>query len=146
MEKRKFSSSICVKNNAKTTQKIELFPSEQWQDGPAGCYRVRINRKWHHTPEGKVYCTPATVMHLVTSLALDTLPQLPEAPIIPCRSRVSAPNGKVLDGVPLYDATYTTTPPFRGYDGDFYVGVYLYGQGVQMVRASELVLKSKANH
>ena len=139
-EKRQPSKTICVKNNAKIEQKIELFRAEQWQDGPVGCYRVRVNRKWHQPADGRLYCTEAAVLRLVGELSLGHAPALPDMPDIPRGSRVSVPNGIVVDGEQRYDGTFTSTPPIRGYGGEWYVGVLLPGQGFHFVRADTVVV------
>lgn len=53
-EKRKPVFTMLLRKESKKTNKIELFPSELWEDGkrtnwenPANRYRLRVNGKWN---------------------------------------------------------------------------------------------------
>lgn len=147
-EKRKAESTLCVKIDAKTVAKIELFPASQWQESTqagaafAGRYRLRINRRWHDTPEGgPLYLDMHQIMALAATCAAGgALPDLEPAPDLPRHTRVSVPNGRYLAGKAQYDGTRTGTEPLRGHDGRWYVSVLLYGKGNVMVPVDTLLI------
>ncbi len=149
-EKRKFSSSICVKVNAKTTAKIELFPAEQWAKTAqeitafAGRFRLRINRRWHDLPEGAMALLDSQQIGiLVASLAAGGhLTEPPAAPDLPRGTSVRIPTRK-LAGVQQYEISRTHTEPMRGHDGRFYVNVVLFKEGSIMVPVDTLRRYSK---
>jgi len=142
-EKRIFSSSICVKTSATTLSKLELFPAEQWDDGPAGCYRVRENRRWIDLPEGgRCFLTPKQLSELVVERLTGARPAfVSEKPDLPKGTPVRVPNKKVIDGRPLYDITKTVSDPIRLFDGRWHVAVLLYGKGIVFVPADGLECK-----
>jgi hypothetical protein len=128
-EKRKHSSSICVKIDAKTLFKIELFPAEQWAETaqapetPAERFRLRINRRWHDVPGGgHVYLDAAQIAALAASLAAGQETAIAPEPDIPhgasvyftyeYRGETRAARGR------------TGTTPIRGHDGQVYIGVH----------------------
>ena len=125
MEKRKFTKSVCVKNNAKTSYKIEFFPAEQWEDGLAGCFRLRVNGKWILN-DGRVYSDYRSCCEIVADYALGEEPELEPTPLLPRGTRVSIPIGKNGDGSFIYSCGFTSTEPIRGYDGTFYVACCSY--------------------
>lgn len=140
-EKRKFSKVFCVKNNAKTSYKIEVFPAEQWENGVVGQYRLRINRKWSEPPEANSYYTQAMIFEILQNLSFGSCQTLADAPNLPCGSRVKVTTEKIatdLGEVRMCACTFTSTPPIRGYDGNFYVGVLLLGKGVAFVPVEDI--------
>ena len=140
-EKRKFESVICVKIGAKTSFKIELFPAEQWVESAQGRYRLRINRRWHDGADGKpAYLDMVQVAALVGSLAKGGDLELPQKPDLPAKTRVSAPNGNIIGGKMQYDGCWTSTEPILGYDGVWYVVVFLYGKGDVLMPVHDLII------
>lgn len=149
-EKRKFSSSICVKIDAKTLFKIELFPAEQWAESAQAaedlseCYRLRVNRRWHDEPDGRhVYLDVVQVAALAAALAAGQDIALPPEPVLPRGSAVSAYIRRTADGAREPVGTHTVTEPFRGYDGRWYVGVISYGKGTLMVPVEDVKIKGR---
>lgn len=139
-EKRNFCSVICVKTSAKSTVKIELFPSEQWEDGETGRYRLRIDRKWHDHPDGgNAYLDLVQIGTLAASLAVGMPQALAPEPDLPSGSSVSVPNGRILCGQVQRDVTRTTTPPILAYDGRWYAGVLMWRRGTVMKPVDELI-------
>lgn len=140
-EKRKFDLVICVKINAKAAFKIELFDASQWSESAQGRYRLRINRRWHNAPDGKhIYLDMVQVVALVGSLAQGKGLSLDPAPNIPRGTPVSVANGGSHCGIAWRDVTHTATPTIQGYDGRWYVGVVVYGQGCVFVPVSDLII------
>ena len=146
-EKRKFESVICVKIGAKTAFKIELFPAEQWQESAQGRYRLRINRCWHDLPGGgPCYLDMMQVLGMLGELLQGRPLELPARPHLPCKSRVSVPNGRFLDGQPLYDSSWTYTEPILDYSGQWVVAVFIYGQGTVVMPVDSLIVREFAPH
>lgn len=50
-EQRKKKASFCLKNGAKSI-KVEFFDAEDWEDGPRGCVRVRVDGRWLDASDG----------------------------------------------------------------------------------------------
>ena len=139
MEKRKFTKSVCVKNNAKTSCKIEFFPAEQWEDGSAGCFRLRVNRKWLTASNGKMYHDYEACCRIITQYTLGQVPSFEPTPHLPRGTRVSLPVGKNSDGSTIYSGAFTATEPIRGYDGSFYVACHSF-HGTCFYSVSSLVI------
>jgi hypothetical protein len=133
-ECRKFTHAICVKTDAKTEAKFELFPAEQW-GGPAGCYRVRRNRSWLNTDQGTHLFMPLRVLGevIVGAVAGEeielTEPCLPKGSLVRVRRDPDDPCS--------YQRVHTKTEPWRGWDGNWYVQVRLYGRGDVMVTTDQ---------
>ena len=140
-EKRKFDFSICVKIDAKTAFKVELFDAAQWQKAEQGRYRCRVSGRWHDLPDGKpAYLDMRQALELVEALTRGGDLRLDPEPDIPIATAVSVPNGEVIGGVVMRDITRVTTPPVRGYDGRWYVGVLLYGRGTVIFPTTDLII------
>ena len=135
-DNRIFSGSISVRIGTKRT-KIDLSPAEV-HGGEDGFYRVRIGRKWHDKPGGgMLFLDRAGLAELVASMALEEMPEIPlQAPHLPIRTRVSV---KLRQGIDcFFEQTWTSTPPIRGFDGQFYVGVMTYSQGFVFVPVEDV--------
>lgn len=125
---KQFCGSIGVRFDTKRT-KIELAPAEN-HGGPAGCYRVRIDRRWYDRADGQhLYLSAAEVTALAVELATggETAPVV--APDMPVKSRVRVPRG--IPGVSPVWVGYTATEPILAADGRWFVAVSMYG-GVEM--------------
>lgn len=109
----------------KARTKIDLSPAEE-HGGEDGYYRVRIGRRWHNGPDGEMlFLDRSGLADLVASIAFEEVAEIPAAPPdLPMRSRVSVTIWK--GGQPHFESTWTDTPPIRGFDGQFYVGVLTY--------------------
>lgn len=141
MDNRKFCATICVKSGT-TRARLELADAAR-HGGPAGRYRVRIDRRWHDQPDGAdAWLDPTDVGTLVAALlAGSSVPDaVPPRPDLPRGTRVSAPNGRESGGLPMRDSTRTATEPVLGYDGQWMVGVILCGHGVVLVPVEELTV------
>ena len=146
-EKRKFETVICVKNGARTTFKLELFPAGQWEKSAQGRFRCRINRRWHDLAEGgPAYLDMQQVGGLVATLAKSGKVPLPApAPDLPRSSRVSVPNGHVVGGQVMYDGALTTSDVILGYDGRWYVQVLSLDRGHTFVLVNDLIINTRWN-
>lgn len=126
-EKRKKNASFCLKIGAKSV-KVELFDATQWDDGTAGCVRIRIDGRWHDGLAGEsIYLQPAGVADLVGKLlsGLD-LPAPQQKPVVRKGQRISLPvGGYVEDGVEYIGGTESGSIWFEqvllGHDGRYYV-------------------------
>lgn len=131
-DNRKFTASVCVKSGT-TRARIELADAAR-HGGPAGRYRVRVDRRWHCQGDGAAaWLSAADVGALVASLLESGETPEDAPPVLPRGSCVSVPNGRDIAGQPLRDITRTATEPVRGYDGRWLVGVVLMGRGTVMV-------------
>jgi hypothetical protein len=113
---------------------MELFPSEQWDDGKPGLYRLRIDRKWH---DGS-YIDVQQISAIASTIAVGESPVIAPEPDLPVGTSVSVANGRKLGDVAQRDVTRTTTPPILAYDGRWYVGVLLWGRGTALIPVDEL--------
>ena len=137
-EKRQFTHSICVKIGAKTVAKIECFPAEQWQ-GKIGSFRLRCNRRWMDAPDGQpLYLEPARIGDMVASTAFGSAQPCPR-PLLRRGDWVRVPTN-VLAGQPLYQKSRALTEPIQGVDGQWYVAVSVFGQGIFMAPVQSLVI------
>ena len=129
-EQRTFTHSVCVKTNAKTDVKFELFPAEQWGGRP-GTFRVRRNRCWLEGAGGQhLFLEPDRIGVLVADAVAgqeaDTRePALPKGSLVRVR--------RDADDACSYQRVYTKTDPWRGWDGRWYVLVHLCMRGDAMV-------------
>ncbi len=144
-EKRKFERVICVKSDAKTAYKIELFCATQWSKSAQGRYRLRINRRWHNAHDGApVYLDMAQVGALVAGMAGGKILSAPPgAPNLPRSSSVSVPNGNVIGGQVMYDLVHTLSDPIRAHDGRWYVLVQVWGRGPRFAAVDTLVIRTR---
>jgi|UPI000045C634 hypothetical protein len=141
-EHRKFTHAICVKTDAKTEAKYELFPAEQW-DGPAGCFRIRYNRCWLDKVMGTArYMPPKQLGALIASAITGEPFDMPE-PTLPKGTLVRV---RRVPADPLTcQRVFTKTDPWRGWDGRWYVQVRIYGRGDVMmpVEQCEVILNKE---
>jgi hypothetical protein len=130
--------SVLLKKEGKTKSKIELFfPLEMGER-----YRVRVNGRWHQ-PGRDSHVSPREVDDLIAAeLGEITRAPAPEPkPDIRKHTSVRVANGKTVGGERLYDVTRTSTDPFQGYDGRWYVGVIMLGEGVVMVPVEDVEVR-----
>ncbi len=132
MDNRKFSSSISVRIGTSRV-KLELSPASL-HAGPEGMFRVRMQRRWLDTPEGKArFLDRADLAALVAELALGEVPEAGPMPDFPYATRVAlaSEDDRHLDAM-----GFTTSPPIRAQDGLWYVAVSTYGRPVTFYPAS----------
>jgi hypothetical protein len=137
--KREFCGSISVRIDTQR-RKLELSPAENY-GGPEGLFRVRSGRRWLDTPEGApLFFDRVRLADLVAVHAFgEQTATLPDAaPVIPKGSRVSVKFWK--DGHPHVEGTYTSTPPYRGFDGRFYVWAITYAAGLIAVPVEDVTV------
>jgi hypothetical protein len=127
-DKREFCGSISVRIDT-TRRKLELSPAEKY-GGEEGLYRVRIGRRWIDTPEGKpLFFDRARLADLIAAHAFgEAVSVLPGgAPDLPRNTRVTVKFWH--RGEPMLEGVFTSSPPWRGFDGRFYVWVMTYTAG-----------------
>lgn len=138
-EKRRPVVSVLLKNQGKTSRKIEVFDASEW--GKSG-YRLRLDGCWQD--DRKVHCADAGVLTQALSTELARLlgqdvPEPTPKPKIPQGTVVSVPCGHRCPVLgELRDVTRTATDPIRGDDGVWYVAVTIAGQGRKFVPVGEL--------
>lgn len=138
-DNRIFTGSISIRVGG-TRSKLDLSPAEI-HGGPKGLYRVRLARCWLQSPEGEALFFDATrLAELIVSRALGTgMAVLPDSPPdIPRGSRVSVwfqhEDRRHCEGV------WTASPPFRAFDGQFYVWVMTITAGFIAVPVDDVTL------
>ena len=127
-DNREFCGSISVRIDT-TQRKQELSPAENY-GGEEGLFRVRMGRRWIDTPEGTpLFFDRARLADLIAGHVFgEAVAALPEkAPELPRNSRVSVKFWH--DGVSHCEGVFTSSPPWRGFDGRFYVWVMTYTAG-----------------
>ena len=123
-----FCGSIGVRFDTKRI-KVELSPAEN-HGGPAGRYRVRVDRRWYDRADGRhLYLSPADVAALAAELAAGGQIAQVSAPDLPVKTRVRVPRG--IPGASPVWVGYTATEPILAADGRWFVAVSMYG-GVEM--------------
>ena len=106
--------------------------------GPAGCYRVRINRVWHDVDGKTAFLTPKQAVGMAVMMTLGVFEPEP-LPDIPRGIRVSYQTASADGDMPERRETgWTMTEPIRAQDGLAYVGVSVYGRGVVMLPVNSL--------
>jgi hypothetical protein len=127
-DKRDFIGSVSVRIEG-TRRKLELSPAERY-GGEEGLYRVRLGRRWIDTPEGKpLFFDRVRLADLIAAhVFAEAVAVLPEtAPDIPRNSRVSVKFWH--RGDPHHEGVFTSSPPWRGFDGRFYIWCMTYTAG-----------------
>lgn len=82
-EKRKKIASFCLKTKAGKPAKVELFDAEQWEDGPRGLVRLRVDGRWQDAPDGsRLYYNSAGVAALVQAMLSGTMPHAAPRPLL----------------------------------------------------------------
>lgn len=136
---RRFVATVCVRHD--TTTRIELAPAQEY-GGPDGRWRVRVDRRWHNLPDGTPgYLAASDVGALVASALGGEASVVPAVPDLPRGTLVSAPAGPDGVGGERRELTRIVTVPYLLHDGDWHVGVHLYGRGTVLVRASDLKVR-----
>lgn len=138
MDNRKLLASFSVKVGTKRSR-IELSPAEL-HGGPTGCWRVRIDRRWHDSPEGQTLCLDkeriaALVVDLVLGGPSDLLPSV----AYPKNARAVV--RYELDGVEHCEQATLKSQPVRLYDGRNYVCVHTYERGTWFAPYESITIK-----
>lgn len=138
-DNRQFVGSVSIRIEDVRT-KLELSPAEL-HGGEEGLFRVRVKRRWLDSPEGKpLFFDKVRLAELIAGYVFaDAVATLPEtAPDIPRGSRVSVKFWH--EGNPHSEGIFTSTPPFRGFDGRFYVFVMTYAAGFIAVPVEDVTV------
>ena len=62
---------------------MELFDAEQWEDGPRGLVRLRVDGRWKDAPDGsRLYYNSAGVTALVQAMLSGTMPHAAPRPLL----------------------------------------------------------------
>ena len=109
--------------------KIELSPAEN-HGGPAGRFRVRLDRRWYDLDDRKLFLCPGELCGKGGEITPVTVPDLP------VKTRVKVPRG-VPGASPVWTG-YVASAPIRAADGLWYVAVMVYG-GVELHPVDNLV-------
>lgn len=115
--------------------KIELAPAEN-HGGPAGRFRVRLDRRWYDLEDRKLFLCADEVAALAAECAAGGKIAPVAVPDLPVKARVKVPRG--IPGASPYWSGYVASAPIRADDGRWWVAVVVYG-GVEMHAADTLV-------
>lgn len=115
--------------------KIELSPAEN-HGGPAGRFRVRLDRRWYDLEDRKLFLCPDEVAALAAECATGGEIAPVAMPDLPVKARVKVPRG--IPGASPYWSGYVVSAPIRAADGRWWVAVVVYG-GVEIHAADTLV-------
>ncbi len=121
-DKRKFSSTICVKNGT-ARHRIECSPAELY-GGQEGLLRIRHNRKWVDMDGEKTFMNAEKVAKFICSL-LENKEVTSEKPNIPKNTRCSIIIWEKDNPVQL--GAMTGSEPILDYNGVWQVYVIAYG-------------------
>lgn len=129
-----FCGSIGVRFGT-SRAKIELSPAEN-HGGPAGRFRVRLDRRWYDLEDRKLFLCADEVAALAAEFAAGGKMAPVAVPDLPVKARVKVPRG--IPGASPYWSGYVASAPLRADDGRWWVAVIVYG-GVEMHAADTLV-------
>ena len=133
-----FCGSLSVRQGSRRVR-FELAKAEAY-GGPAGCYRVRVDRVLHDVDGKPAFLTPAQIVDMAVMMTLGDFEPEP-LPDIPRGTRVSVQTAPADGDVPERRETgWTMTAPIRAQDGRVHVGVSVYGRGVVMLPVNSLEL------
>ena len=138
-DNRQFLGSVSIRVED-TRSKLELSPAEL-HGGEPGLFRVRIKRRWLDSPEGKpLFFDKVRLAELIAGhVFADAVATLPEtAPDIPRNTRVSVKFWH--RDTPHQEGVFTASPPYRGFDGRFYVWVMTYAAGFIAVPVEDVTV------
>lgn len=138
-DNRQFLGSVSIRVED-TRSKLELSPAEL-HGGEEGLFRVRMKRRWLDSPEGKpLFFDKVRLAELIAGHvfadAVGTLPAT--APDIPRNTRVSVKFWH--KDMPHHEGVFTSSPPYRGFDGRFYVWVMTYAAGFIAVPVEDVTV------
>lgn len=128
-----FCGSIGVRFGT-SRAKIELSPAEN-HGGPAGRFRVRLDRRWYDLEDRKLFLCADEVAALAADIAAGGEITPVAVPDLPVKTRVKVPRG--IPGASPYWSGYVASAPIRADDGRWWVAVVVYG-GVEMHAADTL--------
>lgn len=115
--------------------KLELSPAEN-HGGPAGRFRVRLDRRWYDLEDRKLFLCADEVAALAAECATGGEIAPVAMPDLPVKARVKVPRG--IPGASPYWSGYVASAPIRAADGRWWVAVVVYG-GVEIHAADTLV-------
>lgn len=134
-----FCGSFSIRQGSRRVR-FELAEAERY-GGPAGCYRVRVDRVWYGMDGKEAYLTPQQVANLAAQVVFGDAFKPEPLPDIPRGIRVSYQTAPADGDMPERRETgWTMTEPIRAQDGLVYVGVSVYGRGVVMLPVNSLFI------
>ncbi|MGE4552779.1 MAG: hypothetical protein AB7D57_06680 [Desulfovibrionaceae bacterium] len=132
MEQRRKCASVLLRFSSKGKgDRVELFPAEQWAEGPEGLFRLRRGGRWVGGPDGGPgYVTLEALGRMLAGDLAAGLGVEPGEPRPDLRRGdvVRVPNGAVWDGVVMHDVMTLGDDPLQLADGRWYVNIYFYGK------------------
>lgn len=131
---KQFCGSIGVRFGT-NRMKLELSPAEN-HGGPAGRFRVRLDRRWYDLEDRKLFLCADEVAALAAECATGGEIAPVAMPDLPVKARVKVPRG--IPGASPYWSGYVASAPIRAADGRWWVAVVVYG-GVEIHAADTLV-------
>lgn len=122
--------TFLIRRDGESSTKVELYPAEAWAGRPGaepGRFRVRVNRVWDQAAGKWTFRTMDSVLQLLRELSTAALgggeTEEPKPPRLPKGSRIRVPTGEIVGGEALYEWTFTSSEPFQGVDGGWWVFV-----------------------
>lgn len=113
--------------------------------GPAGTYRVRVNRRWHDIPDGgPLFLDRDGIVGLLSEAIRSVAKSDSVSPVLAEKTRVRVFIGNGPDGRPRYERTWTVTPPIRAADGRWKIAVVLFGKGTVFVDCDDVETKEQS--
>ena len=147
-EKRTKFAEILLKTEAKgdrKTVKIEVFPSDQWDDGKDGYFRLRVDGHWSDPEKYPYRSADAVASHVAQRLRLVLRNS---SPVRPLRRKVQSLQRAFMDvgpddhllGIPLHSAEVriVSEDSVIGEDGRQYVVVNSVATGTALVAVDDL--------
>lgn len=140
MDNRQFSATVSARVGSRRIR-LELSPAPLY-GGPEGFYRVRLDRRWYDTADGRVlFMSADDVTAFLGRAVFDGAPSLPPAPVIPVGSRVTARLWN--DTEPEFLGTWTLSPPILAHDGVWKVLVRTIDRGSVFVPCGDIKVRER---
>lgn len=140
MDNRLFSATVSARIGSRRVR-LELSPAPLY-GGQEGFYRVRVDRRWHDTADGKpMFMSADDVAAFIGHAVFEGDPSPKPAPAIPVGSRVTARLWN--DAEPEFLGTWTLSPPVLTHDGRWHVLVSTIRQGPIFVPCDDITVRGK---
>ena len=140
MDNRRFSATVSARVGSRRVR-LELSPAPLY-GCPEGFYRVRIDRRWHNTADGRaLFMSADDVTAFLGRAVFDGVPSLLPAPFIPVGSRVTARLWN--DTEPEFLGTWTLSPPILAHDGVWKVLVRTIDRGLAFIPCDDIIVRER---
>ncbi len=140
MDNRQFSATVSARVGSRRVR-LELSPATLY-GGPEGFFRVRIDRRWYDTADGKPqFLRAEDVVRFLCRAVFDGTPSPKPAPVIPVGSRVTARLWN--DTEPEFIGTWTLSPPILAHDGVWKVLIRTIDRGSIFVPCDDVKVREK---